>query len=432
MPLSQLPESAVAFCKPNESNRGSRIAASLAGLAALALLVGCSEEKGGPQAAAGLPEAVPVLAAKVTQQSVPVQLYEIGRVEPYMSVTVRPQVAGQVAKVHFVEGQEVKAGDLLFEIDDRPFAAALRQAEANRDRDRAMAKDAHDEAARQAELLAKRVAAQREHEQAMARADAADATVRADEAMVATARLKLEYCQIRAPIAGRTGPRLVDPGNIVRENETDMVLVNQLSPIFVAFSLPEKHLAEVKARMAAEPGKLRTEARAAGEDWVEVGSLTFLDNQVDTATGTVQLKATFANERRRLWPGRFVNVTLTLREQPDALLVPASAVQASQSGGEFVYIVSDKMTVEARNVVTGLRRGDFVALDSGVKPGETVVTDGQVRLVPGAAVVIKQGLHAATQSAHSSAFTEMRSDSAAAGNSPSRSAAPEQAGGASQ
>jgi multidrug efflux system membrane fusion protein len=366
-----------------------RTALAVAGTLVLALSgFGCSK----PGAAAG--QAVretpvtPVVVASAEKRDVPVQIRAIARVEAYATVTVRPQVGGQVVGVHFSEGQEVKADDLLFSIDSRPYEAALRQAQANLARDTALAKDAEEEAAWKADLMRQNAAAQREYDSSRAHAESLRATVDADLAAVERAELDLAYCTIRSPLAGRTGSLLVHAGNIVEANKTALVDINQIHPIYVAFAVPEQHLSAVKQEQAGGP--LLVEAFIPNEDAPPArGTLTFIDNQVDRSTGTITLKGTFENEPRRLWPGQFVTAVLTLRMLPDAVVVPTAALQTGQAG-QFVFVVRDDQTVEMRPVVAGMAVGGDTVVDQGLSADETVVIDGQLRLVGGSKVSIRE------------------------------------------
>ena len=362
-------------------------------LLAGALSTGC-DAKGvsgvstGPDADA----AMPVTVATAMREDVPIQVQAIGWAEAYATVTIRPQIEGQLTEIHFTEGQQVKIGDLLFTIDPRPFVAALRLAEANLLKDQALAQDAEREADRVADLFTKNVAADRERDQARANSDAVRAQVQADQAAVENAKLRLEYCTIRSPIDGRAGARLVDVGNIVEANKTALVTVNQISPIFVTFSVAERHLSLIKQQMQTAP--LAVEARFADEPSDPIiGRLAFVDNQVDTLTGMVRLKATFPNEDHRLWPGRFVNVALTISKQQDAVVVPTSAVQTGQRG-TFVFVVRGDSTVEMRPVSVGANVHERTVLSEGVQAGEVVVTDGQLRLTPGVKVRSKANANA--------------------------------------
>jgi multidrug efflux system membrane fusion protein len=362
-------------------------------LLAGALLTGC-EGKGvsGASTGADADAAMPVALATAMREDVPIQVQAIGWAEAYATVTIRPQVEGQLTEIHFTEGQQVKIGDLLFTIDPRPFVAALRLAEANLLKNQALAQDAEREANRVADLFTKNMAADRERDQARANSDAVRAQVQADQAVVENAKLRLEYCTIHSPIDGRTGARLVDVGNIVEANKTALVTLNQLSPSYVAFSVAERHLSLIKQQMQAAP--LAVEARFADEPSDPIiGRLAFVDNQVDTLTGMVRLKATFSNEDHRLWPGRFVNVALTISKQQDAVVVPTSAVQTGQRGA-FVFVVRGDSTVELRPVTVGANVHEQTVLAEGVQAGEVIVTDGQLRLTPGAKVRSKANANA--------------------------------------
>ncbi|MFH1108481.1 MAG: efflux RND transporter periplasmic adaptor subunit [Planctomycetota bacterium] len=362
-------------------------------LLAGALLTGC-DAKGVSGASTGpvADAAMPVTVATATREDVPIQVQAIGWAEAYATVTIRPQVEGQLTEIHFTEGQHVKIGDLLFTIDPRPFVAALRLSEANLLKDQALAQDAEREANRVTDLFAKNMAADRERDQARANSDAVRAQVQADQAAVENAKLRLEYCTIRSPIDGRAGARLVDVGNIVEANKTALVTVNQISPIFVTYSVAERHLSLIKQQMQAVP--LAVEARFADEPSDPIiGRLAFVDNQVDTLTGMVRLKATFPNEDHRLWPGRFVNVALTISKQQDAVVVPTSAVQTGQRG-TFVFVVRGDSTVEMRPVSVGANVHERTVLSEGVQAGEVVVTDGQLRLTPGVKVRSKANANA--------------------------------------
>jgi len=362
-------------------------------LLAGALSTGC-EAKGVSGASTGpdADAAMPVTVATATREDVPVQVQAIGWAEAYATVTIRPQVEGQLTEIHFTEGQQIKIGDLLFTIDPRPFVAALRLSEANLLKDQALAQDAEREANRVTDLFTKNMAADRERDQARANSDAVRAQVQADQAAVENAKLRLEYCTIRSPIDGRAGVRLVDVGNIVEANKTALVTLNQISPIFVTFSVAERHLSLIKQQMQAAP--LAVETRFADEPSDPIiGRLAFVDNQVDTLTGMVRLKATFPNEDHRLWPGRFVNVALTISKQQDAVVVPTSAVQTGQHG-TFVFVVRGDSTVEMRPVSVGANVHERTVLSEGVQAGEVVVTDGQLRLTPGVKVRSKANANA--------------------------------------
>ncbi len=332
------------------------------------------------------PDAVPVRVAPVARKDVPVTIQVIGNVEARRTVEVRSLVAGAITQVKFREGQDVKKGDLLFVIDPRPYEAALRQAEANLAKDVAQAKNAEEEAKRYALLVQKEYVAREEYERYRTNAEALAATVEADRAAVQNARVQLTYCYIHAPISGRVGSILIQLGNVVKANDVPLVTINQIHPIYVSFSVPEKELTDIKKYMGQ--GKLKIKAVIAGQEGnAEEGVLTFVDNTMDVTTGTIRLKGTFENKTGRLWPGQFVNVALTLTTQPDALVVPARAVQTGQQG-QFVFVVKPDQTVEVRPVEAGRSVNEETVIDRGLSAGEVVVTDGQLRLFPGAKVEV--------------------------------------------
>lgn len=389
------------------SNRGpwvDRLRRAMRRLGALLLLLtllvlpgglgGCPRSDSAEPGASPRRPSVPVTVALAEQRDVPVLVQAIARGEPYRTVTIKPQVSGRISHVHFEEGDHVDEGDLLFTIDARPFEATLRQAEAILAKDEALAEDAAAEANWQTELHSRAVTAQREYETALAQAAALRAAVAADQAAVESARLQLEYCTIRAPISGRTGSRLADPGSVVKANEAELVVLNQISPLYVVFSVPERHLAAIKEYQAAGPLAVVAEMPEGGGP-PENGELTFIDNKVDDTTGMIVLKGTFANEQQRLWPGQYLRAVLTLTMRPEAVVVPSAAVQIGQ-GGQFVYVMKDDATVEARPVQTGPALADKVVVENGLAAGERVVTDGQLRLTPGAAVQVRAASQPAT------------------------------------
>jgi multidrug efflux system membrane fusion protein len=356
---------------------------------ALIAMAGCSH---GPADSFSERDAVPILAAKVVQKTVSDTIRAIGRVEAFSTVDVKAQISGQVMQVHFRQGQDVKQGDLLFTIDPRPFEAALEQAQANLAKDRAQYRQAAADEHRYATLLKERVGSRQQYDQVEATAGALSASMQADEAAVQTARLNLEYTEIRAPIDGRTGDLLVHAGNLVKPDaDTAMVVINQVHPVYVDFAIPEQKLPAVREFMAER--KLLVQVSLPEQQGpLESGELSFVDNSVDSKTGTINLKGQFANADSRLWPGEFVNTTLVLHEHPGAILVPAQAVQTGQQGS-FVFVVQPNMKAEIRPIVIGESIDNQTVVTSGLKPGETVVTDGQLRLIPGATVTIKSGLN---------------------------------------
>jgi membrane fusion protein, multidrug efflux system len=358
----------------------------LAVLAAVlaAALPGCSR---GPAGSKQGPPPVLVLAAQAAEQDVPVQLRAIGNVLPYSKVTIRSQVTGQLQAAHFKEGQEVHQGDPLFTIDPRPAQAALEQARANLARDEAQLENARVVFERTRQLLEAKFVSQEVFDNARAAMAALQGTVLADRAAITNADLELEFTAIRSPVDGVAGSQLVYPGNIIKSPDDAMVMINQIHPIYVAFAVPEQYLPEIRREMRAASLKATvTFEGLTGSP--PAGDLTFVDNTVDPVTGTIQLKATFANADSVLWPGQFVQVTLTLTEVPRAVVVPAQALQTGQSG-DYLFVVKPDQTVEMRPVKAGERYEGVIVVASGLQPGETVVTDGQLNLVPGKKVAIQ-------------------------------------------
>jgi multidrug efflux system membrane fusion protein len=411
-------------------------------LLALALTAaGCSDRASGTPARSAAPP-VPVRTAMATEKPVPLDITAIGNVQAFTTVGVRSQVGGQIVQVHFTEGRDVKEGDLLFTIDPRPFEAAVRQAEAtvgrdmaqlrqaeaalaqrraeiqqalaNLERDTAQLEHARAQERRYRELVEKELIAREQYENFRTQMSAMDATVAADRAAVDNAkaaalaaeagvenaravikanqavvdntRLQLAYTAIRAPMSGRTGNLLVQAGNVVKANEGDpMVVIAQIRPVYVSFAVPEQHLAAL-ARYQTKEG-LPVRATPPGGASSATGRLSFVNNVVDTSTGTIQLKGTFTNDDGALWPGQYVDVVLTLTTE-QGVTVPAEAVQSGQQG-PFVFVVKPDLTVEPRPVEPGRRVGGEIIVRRGLAAGERIVTDGHLRLVPGAKVDIK-------------------------------------------
>ncbi len=354
----------------------------------LALAQACSNEATG-KAKAEDPKKkliVPVLVGTAVERNVPVQVSAIGNVEASARVAIKAQVAGELTGVHFREGQFVKKGDLLFTIDPRPFEARLKQAEANLAKSRAQLQNAKKLVERYGSVVQKGYVAEDQYDQVVANSAALEATVRADEAAVEQARLELKYTTIRSPIDGSTGDLKLDAGNIIKANDNDqpMVTIHQVSPVHVVFSIPEQNLPDIRRHMGR--GRLGVAAAIPGDTEGPVeGELTFVDNQVDSTTGTIQLKGAFPNEDRRLWPGQFVSVVLTLSEERGMVVVPTQAVQTGQEGS-YVYVVRPDMTVDYRLLELGRTIDQEVVVKKGLGSGEKVVTEGQLRLAPGVQV----------------------------------------------
>ncbi len=343
---------------------------------------------------------VPVLVAQSMTTNVPVQIQPppVGHVTAYSTVTVHSQIQGTISQVHFQEGQAVKKGDLLFTIDPRPEQAALAQAQANLARDRAQLENAKIQFDREQKLFDQKLVSQDEFDTNKATMDALQGTVQADEAAVTNAELNLEYCEIRSPIDGVTGSLQSYAGNVVKAPDDTLLTINQIHPIYVAFAVPEQYLPEIQKEMSKHTLKVSVTFQNMDVQPPQ-GELTFINNTVNESTGTIDLMATFPNENNALWPGQFVNVTLTLSDLTKAVVVPSQAVQTGQNG-EYIYVVKPDKTVEEQPVTIGITYQSETVVQSGLKAGETVVTDGQSRLVPGARVKIttaaQSGLAAAS------------------------------------
>ena len=390
-------------------SRFSEVLVAFASLAIALSLAACGKQQA--QGPGGMPP-VPVSVAVAAQEAVPVEIHAIGNVEPYSTVQIKSQVAGELTAVRFTEGRDVAKGDPLFEIDPQPFRDALAQAEgavardraqlvqaqANLARDTAQAKSAEADAVRYEQLAKDGVAPQMQATQQRAAADALHESVRADQAAIESARASLEsdqaavarakldlsYCEIASPVSGRAGNLLLHPGNLIKVNDVPLVVINQVSPIFVSFGVPEDQLNAVRQRAARE--KLAVTATADDAPGrIARGYLTVIDNAVDSSTGTIRLKAVFENAERVLWPGQFVNVVLVLDTQSNATTVPSEAVQDGQRG-QFIFVVKADQTVEPRLVTVTRTIGRKAVIAKGVAPGETIVTDGQLRLYPGAKI----------------------------------------------
>jgi len=347
----------------------------------------------GKRGATPLPPPISVTAARAVIKPMPLVVEAMGSVEAYNSLEIVPRVAGQILKFHFREGDEVRRDSLLVTIDPAPFEEALREAEALSASDEATLRFKKSEAKRYAELSEK-VASRSDIEKTSAEARAQEDKVKADRAAVEQARLNLGYCSIRSPIAGRAGAYLLNLGAVVEANKTRVLVVNQIEPIYVTFSVPEKDLPTIRAEQ--KKGALIVEARLPGLDAeVRRGQLTFIDNAVDSAKGMIRLKGTFTNNDAFLWPGQFVRVSLIVGEEPNAVVIPARAVQPGPKGA-LVFMVKKDRTVEARTVQVSRLIGDEAVVTRGVSPGEMVVTDGQTKLKNGSVVVITEPVAPAT------------------------------------
>jgi len=386
--------------------------------ALIVCLLGCTKQDDKTNKTKGVLPPTPVTIAMAEARDIPIQVRQIGSVEPVATIAVKAQISGELKQVFFKEGQDVKKGEELFEIDPRPYQQALeqaqaalqkdialvRQAEANLARDGAQAANAKQQAQRYAGLAAEGVISKDQNESYQTASQVQIESVRADEAALAsakasvvsdnsaieTAKLNLSYCYIRSPIDGRAGSLLIQAGNLIKANDTTaLVNINQLQPVYVTFSAPEQLLPEIRRYNAAHALSVTGTGVADGakRGVSATGQLTFIDNGVDSTTGTIKLKATFPNNDHALWPGQFINVVMTLRTLNHATVVPSEAIQSGQKG-QFAFVVKPDQTVETRQVTVGQTIDNQIVVESGISPGETVVTDGQLRLFPGAHIRI--------------------------------------------
>ena len=335
----------------------------------------------------GAAPAIPVSVAAVSSKSVPVRLYAIGNVEPYTTVALKARVDGQIVAVKFKEGDEVKQGAVLFEIDHRPFEAQLRQAQATLLKDKALSDHAVEQEKRYKDLLQQKFISADGYEQVRTNAETAAAQISADEAAIESVKLQLDYSTIRAPVTGFVGKIMIQQGNLVKANDTNpLVVINQIVPIYASFSVPEQSLPDVRKYQA--DGELQVAAGIVNSTRPPVpGKLSFIDNSTDITTGTIKLKAEFPNVDKSLWPGQFVNVVLTLTHQSDAIVAPSTAVQNGPNG-QYVFVVTRDQTVELRNIKVTRTEGDDAVIGQGLTPGDQVVTVGQLRLAPGLKVTV--------------------------------------------
>ena len=355
---------------------------------------GCDRAPVGREAGGGV---IPVVVAEVVRKDMPVTLRAIGRSTVEATVVIKPQVTGMLTGLHFEEGQEVKAGDLLATMDARPFEVALARARADLAQAASGAKNAGDQAKRYTDLHRTGGASREQFEQFVTVAQQAGAEEESAKAAVQKAQLDLDYCTMRAPMTGRVGRRLIAPGNVVIANQSEVVVINQLAPMDVTFTLPERYLAVLQARMVA--GGLRVAATMEGvEPRTVVGEVDFLDNAVQVASGTIELKARFANEAGELWPGQFVTVVVDLAVEKDVVVVPASATQAGPAGA-FVFVMRADQTVGVQKVTVARSTGAEAVVSAGLDGGERVVVDGQSRLVNGSKVEVKESVEAAAAAA---------------------------------
>jgi len=335
--------------------------------------------------------AIPVTVVQAVVQDVPVRLQAIGSVQTVSSVSIRALVSGELKSVGFHQGDRVQKGQVLFTIDPQPYESAFAQAQANLTRDLANATRAKAQAQRYAELASQGVVSAEQNEQAQATAEANESVVRSDKAAVDAAKLNLSYCTITSPIDGRTGSLLIQPGNLVQPNTTVLVVINQIAPIYVSFSVPEQFLRPLKGLDRKSATVLATvqNDQSQGPPMVERGTLSFINNAIDTSTGTIQLMATFPNTSERLWPSQFVNAEIVLSVLRGAIVVPSAAVLTGQNG-MYVYVVMPNGTVQSRTITSSVTTNGISVVTNGLKSGETVVIDGQVALAPGTKVSIQK------------------------------------------
>lgn len=351
------------------------------------ILAGCKAKEA--PSAANAPKkaipAVPVVIAQVTQKKLPVQIQVIGNVEPFSVVSIKARIDGLIFKAHFKEGQFVHKGDLLFDIDPRDLESQLKLARATLEKDKAQLEFARAEENRYNTLFQEEVISKEMYTQMHTNMEAATSVVAADEAAVESAKVKLDYCKITSPIDGRTGKLLIYEGNMIKANDvTPLVVINQVSPIYITFAVPEKFLDTIRKYKAT--AKLNVVASVPSGAEV-TGELVFIDNTVDTTTGTIKLKASFLNKENQLWPGQFVNVSLILYEQPDAVTIPSQALQVGPNG-QYVFVIKPDLTAELRTVTIDRSNGSETVIAQGLVPGENVVTVGQIRLSPGTKVIL--------------------------------------------
>ena len=349
----------------------------------------CAKGEAQPQQQAAAPPAVPVTVTTAVRKAMPLDASVVGTVEAYSTVSVRAQLTGELTAVKFQQGDDVTAGQELFTLDRRPLEGALQQAEATLERDTAQAANAKAIMQRYDQLVERGIVAREQRDNARTSVAALEATLASDRAAVENAKVQLQYATIRAPISGRTGALMVNAGNLVRANDqAPLVTINQVTPIYVAFAMPEPLLPDLRRYMAR--GALRVEARSSSDGHLAVGTITFIDNAVDQTTGTIKVKATFPNADRHLWPGQFVDVVVRLMTETAAIVVPSLAVQTGPDGS-YVYLVKSDQTVEMRAVAVARVAGAETVIKDGLTPGDSVVTDGHLRLIPGSRISVRGG-----------------------------------------
>lgn len=348
----------------------------------------CARSEAQPQQQAAAPAAVPVTITTAVQKSMPLDAGVVGTVEAYSTVSVRAQITGELQAVNFKQGDDVTAGQELFALDRRPLEAALLQAQANLARDTAETENAKAIVQRFEQLVERGIVAREQRDNARTNVARLEATLASDRAVLENAKVQLQYATIKAPISGRTGALMVNAGNLVRANDQlPLVTINQVTPIYVSFAIPEPLLPDLRRYMAR--GTLRVEAKSTNDDnHVAVGTVTFVDNAVDLTTGTIKVKGTFPNGDRQLWPGQFVNVSVRLMTEAAAIVVPSVAVQTGPDG-PYVYLVKPDQTVELRPVTVARVVAGETVIKDGITQGDTVVTDGHLRLVPGSRISVK-------------------------------------------
>ena len=341
---------------------------------------------GGRDAAGAFP--VPIIAGTVVQKDVPLYLDGLGTVQALNTVTVHPRVDGELKKVAFVEGHDVKAGDLLAQIDDAPFRAQFQQAQAKKGQDQALLTNAQRDLERDVDLIEKKVISPQQYETQKALVSQLEAAVNADQAAIESAKVQLDYSTVLSPIAGRTGIRLVDQGNVVHAGDVrGLVVITQLQPVSLVFTLPAQNLGEIHKQMAGGAELTVLAVDRDNKTVLHTGKLTVIDNQIDTTTGTILLKATFPNRDLQLWPGQFINARLLLSVRKGGLVVPASVVQRGPNGS-YAFVIKEDLTVEMRPVKVAQIEQSEALIDDGLQAGERVVVDGQYKLQPGSRVKI--------------------------------------------